>query len=62
MRLTTWLIVPFLATAFGQSGPPRTGAVEAHEINSLFLSHLDDESGLDFMEARYYSATNFEWQ
>ena len=44
MRLTTWLIVPFLATAFGQSGPPRMGAVEVHEINSLFLSHLEAQA------------------
>ena len=32
------------ATAFGQPRPPITSPIEAHEINGLFLSHLEAQA------------------
>ena len=42
-RFMTLLCVAAI-TAFGQTRPPITNPIEAHEINGLFLSHLETQA------------------
>ena len=43
MRITITAVF-WAASAFGQTAPPRMSPVEAHEINGLFLSHLEAQA------------------